>query len=122
MITGYTLRLTSILLLELKDGNRSRLAFDKYGVYPVSCHGYSSVGIAFHYYFTVQNGLFRDGSTECYLARLLISLEAFFTSGDFILYCFDSVQLAIAREIFDFEGDVGLFIPEVVRSPLPDSK
>ena len=49
---------------------------------------------------------------------LLISLDAFFTSGEFILYCFDSVQLAIAREIFDLEGDVGLFIPEVVRYPI----
>ena len=63
-------------------------------------------------YSTVENGLFRDTSTECYLrgfSILLISLEAFFTSGDFILYCYDSVQLAIARENFDFEGDVGLF-------------
>ena len=93
------------------------------------------MGITF-LYFTVQNGWFRDGS-ECYLARSLLFANVqcdrlpyyahlpryIFTSGDFILYCFDSVQLAIiARENFEFEEDVGLFIPEVVRSPLPDSK
>ena len=68
--------------------------------------------------------MFRDDSTECYLAWSIFlqmfnvigfplfahfPIDAFFTSGDFILYCYYSVQLAIARENFDFEEDVGLF-------------
>ena len=54
---------------------------------------------------------------------LLISLvDTFFTSDDFILYCFDTLQLTFARENFDVDRRCrGYIHTNFVRSPLPVS-